>query len=121
EQAGIRRFVHISAIGADREAVSPFSETKKAGEAVLSARDLEWVILRPSVVVGRAAYGGSALLRGLAALPVLLEIPDAGPLQIVQLDDLVDTIVFFVERDAPSRVVLDVAGPERLSFEDAVL
>ena len=33
------------------------------------ARDLEWVVLRPSVVVGRQAYGGSALFRGLAALP----------------------------------------------------
>jgi len=31
-------------------------------------RDLDWVILRPSVVVGSAAYGGSALFRGLAAL-----------------------------------------------------
>jgi uncharacterized protein YbjT (DUF2867 family) len=54
EQAGVRRFVHLSAIGADRESLSPFSETKKAGEGALSSRDLDWVILRPSVVVGRA-------------------------------------------------------------------
>ncbi|HEX6996204.1 MAG TPA: SDR family oxidoreductase [Gammaproteobacteria bacterium] len=121
EQAGIRRFVHLSAVGADRESLSPFSETKKAGEEALSSRDLDWVILRPSVVVGRAAYGGSALLRGLAALPVLPGIPDAGPLQIVQLGDLVATILFFLEPGAPARVALDVAGPERLSFDDVVL
>jgi len=121
EQAGIRRFVHLSAVGADRESLSSFSETKKAGEAALSAHDLDWVILRPSVVVGRAAYGGSALLRGLAALPALPEIPDAGPLQIVQLDDLVATILFFLEPGAPARVALDVAGPERLAFDEAVL
>jgi len=121
EQAGIRRFVHLSAVGADRDSVSTFSETKKAGEEALSALDLDWVILRPSVVVGRAAYGGSALLRGLAALPVLPEIPDAGPLQIVQLDDLVWTILFFLEPGAPSRIALDVAGPERLPFDEVVL
>src|SRR5690606_22733787 len=121
EQAGIRRFVHLSAVGADREALSPFSETKKAGEAALSARDLDWVILRPSVVVGRGAYGGSALLRGLAALPVLARIPDAGPLQVVQLDDVVDTVAFFIEPHAPARLALDVAGPERLAFDEVVL
>lgn len=120
ERAGVRRFVHVSAIGADREAVSRFSETKKAGDDALAARELDWIILRPAVVVGRPAYGGSALLRGLAALPVLPVLPDAGPLQIVQLDDLVDTIVYFVEPASPSRLALDVAGPERLSLDDVV-
>jgi uncharacterized protein YbjT (DUF2867 family) len=121
EQANVRRFVHLSAIGADRESLSPFSETKKAGESALRSRDLDWVILRPSVVVGRAAYGGSALLRGLAALPVQPQFPDAGPLQIVQLDDLVATILFFLAPDAPAQLAFDVAGPERLSFDEAVL
>jgi len=120
ERAGVRRFVHVSAIGADRESVSRFSETKKAGDDALAARELDWVILRPAVVVGRPAYGGSALMRGLAALPVLPVLPDAGPLQIVQLDDLVDTIVYFVEPTSPARLALDVAGPERLALDDVI-
>src|SRR5690554_6539833 len=120
ERAGVRRFVHVSAIGADRDSVSGFSATKKAGDEALAARDLDWVILRPSVVVGRPAYGGSALLRGLAALPIQPVFPDAGPLQIVQLEDLVDTIVFFVDAQAPARLAVDVAGPDRLAFDDVV-
>lgn len=120
ERAEVRRFVHLSAIGADRESLSDFSATKKAGDEALAARDLDWVILRPSVVVGRAAYGGSALLRGLAALPFQPVFPDAGPLQIVQLEDLVDTIVFFVDAEAPARIALDVAGPDRLAFDDVL-
>ncbi|HEX7080038.1 MAG TPA: SDR family oxidoreductase [Gammaproteobacteria bacterium] len=121
EDGGPRRIVHLSAIGADRGALSPFSATKKAGEDALTSRDLDWVILRPSVVVGRPAGGGSALLRGLAGLPAIPDPPDAGPLQIVQLDDVVDTILFFVEPSTPARIALDVAGPERLAFGDAVL
>lgn len=121
EQRGVRRFVHLSAIGADREALSAFSESKQAGEQALQARAMDWVILRPSVVVGRAAYGGSALLRGLAALPVLPRFPNAGPLDIVYLDDLVASILFFTQPGAPARVALDVAGPERLEFDAAVL
>jgi uncharacterized protein YbjT (DUF2867 family) len=121
EQTGVRRVVHLSAIGAEREQPSDFSRTKLAGDRALMARDLDWVILRPSVVVGRAAYGGSALFRGLAALPVLPVLPGTGPLQIVQLDDLTRTIVFFLRADAPSRVTLDIAGPEQLGFTDVVL
>ncbi len=114
EAAGVRRVVHVSAIGVERGALSEFSATKRAGEEALMATTLDWVVLRPSVVVGRAAYGGSALFRGLAALPVVLELPDAGPLQVVALDELVATIAALLQPGAPARIALDVAGPERL-------
>jgi uncharacterized protein YbjT (DUF2867 family) len=117
---GIKRVIHLSAIGVERGAPTDFSRTKLEGDQALMALDLDWVILRPSVVVGRAAYGGSALFRGLAALPLFLKPPDTGSLQIVQLDEVVESIAFFLRDDAPSKVVLDVAGPERLSFADVV-
>jgi uncharacterized protein YbjT (DUF2867 family) len=120
EQAGVRRVIHLSAVGVDREAPTPFSQSKLAGDEALMARDLDWVILRPSVVVGRRAYGGSALFRGLAALPILPVAAETGPLQIVQLDDLLRTILFFLKPDAPARVVLEVVGPQPLPMTDVV-
>ena len=120
ERRGVRRVVHVSAIGVQRGALTEFSRSKLAGDEALQASGLEWVILRPSVVLGRAAYGGSALIRGLAALPLLPRVPDAGPLQVVQLDDLTLTIACLVEPGSPSRVALDVAGPERLGFAQVV-
>jgi len=119
-RAGVRRVVLVSAIGAERGAVSEYSVEKAAGEQALMSTSLDWVILRPSVVVGRAAYGGTALLRGLAALPVTLEFPDTGPLQVVQLDELVATIVALSRPGAPARIAFDVAGPERLPFSAVV-
>jgi uncharacterized protein YbjT (DUF2867 family) len=119
ETAGVRRIVHVSALGAD-DVRTPFSESKRKGEETLTRRDLDWVILRPSVVLGRPAYGGSALIRGLAALPVHLEFPQTGPLQVVQLADLVETVAFLLRPGAPARLVLDVAGPGRLSLDEVV-
>lgn len=121
EQLGIRRVVHFSAIGVDRATPTEFSRTKLEGDQALMARELDWVILRPSVVLGRATYGASALMRALAALPVLPLMPNTGPLQVVQLDEVVETVVFFLKPDAPARVALEIAGPERLSFADVVL
>jgi uncharacterized protein YbjT (DUF2867 family) len=120
EQAGVRRVVHLSAIGVDRAAPTGFSRSKRAGDETLMSRDLDWVILRPSVVIGRAAYGGSALFRGLAALPVLPVMPETGPLQVVHLDDVVDAVVFFLRPEAPARRVVELVGPTRWSFDDLV-
>jgi uncharacterized protein YbjT (DUF2867 family) len=120
EQTGVRRVVHFSAIGVDRETPTKFSRTKLEGDRRLMACDLDWIILRPSVVVGRPAYGGSALVRGLAALPLLPVMPNTGLLQIVQLDDLVNTVLFFLAPGSPARLVLDVAGPERLPLSEVV-
>jgi uncharacterized protein YbjT (DUF2867 family) len=120
EARGVRRIVQVSAIGVDRADPTAFSRTKLEGDEALMARDLDWVILRPVLVTGRAAFGGSALLRALAAFPVLPVPPDVKPMQIVQLDDLVATVSFFLRPGAPSNLVLEVAAPERLSFVEVV-
>jgi len=71
-------------------------------------------------VVGQAAYGGSALFRALASLPILPLIPDTGPIDVVQLDDVTETVVRLLAPGAPSRVALDLPGPHRLSVVEIV-
>ncbi|WP_186420008.1 NAD(P)H-binding protein [Bosea sp. CS1GBMeth4] len=118
--AGVRRIVHVSAIGVDRATPTEFSRTKLAGDEALMASGLDWVILRPSVVLGDAAYGASALIRGLAALPVVPVMPGTAPLQPVTLDDVAATAIRFLDPGAPSHVVLELAGPETMSFTELV-
>jgi uncharacterized protein YbjT (DUF2867 family) len=120
ETAGVRRVVHLSALGADRCDLTPFSRTKREGDEALAASGLDWVILRPSVVVGGPAYGGSALFRGLAALPLLLRPAESGPVDVVQLDDVAETVARLVRAGAASRVTLELAGPDRLAFADII-
>jgi uncharacterized protein YbjT (DUF2867 family) len=120
KRSGIRRLIHLSAVGVDRDTPSEFSRSKLAGDRALIASELDWVILRPSIVIGRGAYGASALMRGLAALPWRPTMGGTGPLQLVHLDDLVDTVLFFLRPDAPSREVLEIVGPRRFSFDEAV-
>lgn len=120
EEAGVRRVIQVSAIGVDRGGLTPFSASKSEGDRALEATGLDWVILRPSVVLGRPAYGGTALIRALAALPVVPRFPEAGPIDVVMLDDVVETVARLIRPDAPSRVALELAGPERLQFAEIV-
>ncbi|MDR6955803.1 uncharacterized protein YbjT (DUF2867 family) [Ancylobacter sp. 3268] len=120
ETAGVRRFVHFSAMGVDRMTPTEFSRSKLVGDEALMVSCLDWVILRPSVVLGPAAYGASALVRGLAALPIVPVMPDTAPLQPVALEDVVATVAFFVKPEAPTRLALELAGPDRLAFIELV-
>jgi uncharacterized protein YbjT (DUF2867 family) len=120
EQLRIRRVIHFSAIGVDRETPSAFSKSKLAGDKALMERDLDWVILRPAVVIGRGAFGASALMRGLAALPVIPILPNTGQLQIVLLEDVVRTVEYFLGPAAPSRQIVELVGPDCHSFPEVI-
>ncbi len=67
-QSGIS-VVQVSAVGADRTAGTEFMRSKGRGdEALRNSGGPVW-ILRPGLVIGQGAYGGTALLRMLAAIP----------------------------------------------------
>jgi uncharacterized protein YbjT (DUF2867 family) len=117
---GIRKVIHFSAIGVDRATPTEFSRSKRAGDEALMRLDLDWVILRPSVVFGRGAYGASALMRGLAALPIVPVMPAAERLQVVWLDDVTATVESLLAPEAATKRVIELAGPERHTFEELV-
>ena len=52
ERAGVRRLVHVSAIGASAESPYPFLRTKGEGEAAVAGSGLPHVVLRPSILFG---------------------------------------------------------------------
>jgi len=69
ERTAVERFVQISAPGATTTSTTAFLRTKALADHRLKVSTLDWVILRPGLVVGPGAYGGTALLRMLASLP----------------------------------------------------
>lgn len=50
--AGVKRVIHVSALGAGPNAPSRYLRSKTAGEAVLSGAGLALTVLRPSVIFG---------------------------------------------------------------------
>lgn len=120
-EAGVRRVIHISAVGADAASGSAYARDKQDGEAALTALDLDWVILRPSLVIARNVYGGTALVRALCGVPWLT--PLVGGSQVfrpIGVEDLSAAVADLLRPDAPSRVSWDVGGPQRVSMDALV-
>lgn len=74
QECKVRKFLQISVPGAELDSSLPFLSTKAAGDAVVRASKLEWTILKPGLVLAQGAYGGTALLRALAAFPLIQPI-----------------------------------------------
>jgi uncharacterized protein YbjT (DUF2867 family) len=116
-EAQVRRVVHLSAISADPAAGTDYARTKHAAEEGLKALDLDWTILRPSLVYAEGSHGGTSLLRALAAFPGIVPLPGRGdqPFQPIHLDDLAATVSLVLREPRFCRTVLEPVGPEGLS------
>ena len=112
EQKGVRRVVHISAVGAGPGGSTAFARTKGDTERDLSNRNLDWVILRPGLVLANGVYGGSALLRGAGGIPLVTPVIEAKPIHIVAIEDVAETVAWALRPGAPGRVSLDLVYPQ---------
>jgi hypothetical protein len=91
--------IHLSIPGSDDDDRTSFSRTKRGAERVITAGSGPFVILRPGFVVAPAAYGGSALIRALALLPLELSKREAGrPFAATDVTDLTRTVAFVARR-----------------------
>ena len=120
---GIRKVVQISAISARDGVQTEYAQTKCRGDAHLMALDLDWVILKPSLLYAKGSYGGTSLIRALAAFPLAIPLPGPGDqaFQPLHLDDFGQAVIKVLEEDAFSRGVLEPAGPETLSLKDILV
>jgi uncharacterized protein YbjT (DUF2867 family) len=122
EAAGVRRFVQISAPGATAVASTEFMRTKAAADARLKGSALEWTILRPGLVVGRAAFGGTALIRALAAFPAIVPlIRPCGRIQTVALDEVARVAALAAAGALGPCADLDLVEDEPHAMRDIVL
>ena len=116
-QSGVSRFVQISALGDPED--GDFIASKHRFDAALLALPIHAVVLRPSVVYSAAgSYGGTSLLRALAATPGVLMLPGDGAwrLQPLAAEDLGELVVRALAGDA--RGVFEVGGPEPVTLRD---
>ncbi len=121
EAAGVRRIVHISAVGI-MEAETVYARSKRAGEDALVSRNLDWTVLRPAIVAGDGSHGGTSLLRALAAFPLVTPVVGDGttPMDVIHKDDLAAGIVGLLGRKAGIRAILEPAGADRMNLAEVV-
>lgn len=114
-RAGVSRVVQISALGADKTAFSTYHLSKKAADDHLRALDLDWFVLRPSVIYGRGGTSAELFMR-LARNPIIPVIGDGRQrLQPVHVADVAATVLACLTT-LRTRQTLDIVGNETIEF-----
>jgi nucleoside-diphosphate-sugar epimerase len=117
-QAGVKRLVHISALGAGAGDSTRFQRSKGEGERALS--DIEGVrvvIVRPSLVLGAGGATGD-FFSALSALPIPPRLAEGNwrlqPLHVLELAELVVRLA--LDPDPPASV--DAVGPRPITTDE---
>ena len=118
--AGVRRLVHVSALGASLDSASMYQRSKARGEAALLGAGLDVTALRPSVIFG----AGDKFLNTFAKLQqVFPVIPLAGSqarFQPVWVGDVASAVVRCLQDTATIGQVYEACGPDVFSLKQLV-
>ena len=110
--AGVERFVHVSAIGADARSSSAYARTKAAGEEAVRDAFPTATILRPSVVFGPEDQFFNRLATMAMVSPVIPLIGGGDTrLQPVYVGDVADAVVRCIDDGATAGRTYELGGP----------
>ncbi|WP_415898013.1 SDR family oxidoreductase [Neptuniibacter sp. QD72_48] len=117
-EKGIKRYIQLSALGEPEQ--GEFIASKHRFDQQLLELMPSATVLRPSVVTSlRGSYGGSSMLRGLAAFPKVMLLPGKGEqaIQPILLEDLAELMVEAATTESISGVI-EIGGPDTVSIKD---
>ncbi len=118
---GIRRLVHVSALGASDQAPSMYLRSKAAGEAALRGTlNLDLTILRPSVIFGPGDQFLNLFARMQSFLPVVPLASAHAKFQPIYIGDMVAIIARCLQAPVTHGRVYECVGPEVLSLYEIV-
>jgi uncharacterized protein YbjT (DUF2867 family) len=121
--AGVGRFVHMSVLGVTDDPRRRYLSSKWRGEQLVRESDLDWVVLRPSLLFG-VGDGFFNLIKTTLTWwsPGVVAIPGDGltRFQPLSVDDVAIAIERCVVEPDRSRSILELGGPDFWTYRQIV-
>ncbi len=114
KQAGVKRFVYLSHIGADKASAFPVQKAKGLAEENLRKSGVPYTIVRSSIVYGPEDHFTTDLARLLRRSPGFFPMPGDGQtlIQPLWVEDLVTCLLWAMENPETLNEVYEVGGSE---------
>jgi NADH dehydrogenase len=118
--SGVRRLLHMSAMGASEDSPSAYGRTKAAGERAVRDSGLDWTIFRPSIVFGPGDGFVSLLAPIVQKNPLFIPVVGRGKtrFQPVSVYDVARVFGDALEKHETIGKTFEVGGPEVLTLNE---
>jgi uncharacterized protein YbjT (DUF2867 family) len=119
KKSGVKRFIHMSALGTRENARSRYQQTKWAAEEYVRKCGMAWTIFRPSFIYGpkdKSVNTFVQLIRRLPFVPVL----GAGNTRIqpISVENVAKAFVAAIRNDDSVSKIYDLCGPEPFTWNE---
>ena len=118
-ESDVKKFIHVSAIGASENSKSLYQKSKHQGEVKALENFKNTVVIRPSVVCG-TEDNFTNLFSKLSILPVIPVVGMNYKFQPILVTDVADAIVQAIEAKGNEGKIYEIGGPKIISFGDMV-
>ena len=118
-QADVKKFIHVSAIGANKESQSKYQQSKFLGEEKVLNNFKNTLIIRPSVVCG-SEDNFTNLFAKLSLSPIIPVVSKNYKLQPIFVNDVARAIVKAIEIKNNEGQIYEIGGEKISSFEDLI-
>ena len=116
---GVKRFIHMSALGTGPDAASEYHRTKWQGEEAVRGSGLTYTIFRPSVIYGLGGEFIHMLISQIKLLPLLPVIGNGNyRLQPISVEDVASCFSSCLNNDKTFNQVYGLGGPDQLSYDE---
>ena len=115
----VKKFIHVSAIGANGQSKSIYQKSKFKGEQKAFENFKNTVVVRPSVVCG-TEDNFTNLFSKLSFLPVIPVVRIDYKFQPILVNDVADAIIKIIETKNNEGKIYELGGPKIISFGEMV-
>jgi len=125
KKSGVKKFIHISSIGANPNSDSKYSKSKGIAEVKILKAFPEAVILRPSIVFGSEDQFFNLFSQISCISPILPIVGGKTKFQPVYVDDIAKMVAGVLQMKAPNLkkiyTIYELGGPEIISFHSLMV
>ncbi len=118
-KSNVKKFIHVSAIGANDKSKSLYQKSKFLGEQNALENFKKTVIIRPSVVCG-TEDNFTNLFSKLSVLPIIPVVGKNYKFQPILVSDVASSILKAIEIKNNESKVYEIGGPKIISFGDMI-
>ena len=121
KDAGVKRLIYISALGSRENARSRYHSTKWEAEQAIINSGMEYVILRPSIMIGERGEFITMLSGIIQKAPLIPVIGAKSKVQPIYVENTADCVVRSLVEPKISQKIFEIGGPQQMTYRELFL